>query len=224
MALLRAATVLLLLALASWAGWGLYEAGHVTRAGLIELAQAQGALAPLLLIGAMVLAVIVGPIPTVPISVASGMLFGPIAGFGYAMLGALFGAGLSFWLARLAGQPLIERLAGRHVVFCPQCSDRLLFWVVLGCRLFPFISFALVSYAAGLTAMSLRAFLLATALGMIPMTALYIAIGTSLVIDPYWAAAGGLVAIALVLVVPRLIERYNPFGLRDILRHDHSPH
>lgn len=219
---LRAAIVVLVLALASWFGWGLYEAGHLTRAGMIALAEDQGAGAPLILMAAMVLAVVVGPVPTVPISMASGLLFGPVAGFGYALLGALIGAATSFWLARLAGQPLIARLSGRHLVFCPQCSDRFLFWVVLGCRLVPFVSFALVSYAAGLTAMTTRAFLLATALGMVPMTALYIAVGASLAIDPYWAAAGGVAAILLALLVPRLVERYNPFGLGDALR-QHGP-
>ncbi len=220
---LRVASVLLILGFMAWAGWVLHDAGHLSRAGLIALAEDRGAFAPVILVGAMILAVIVGPIPTVPISIASGLLFGPVAGFAYAWAGAMIGAGASFWLARLAGRPLIERLAGSHVAFCPYCSDRLLFWIVFGCRLLPVISFALVSYGAGLTAMTTRAFLIATGLGMIPMTALYIAVGTSLAIDPVWAAVGGAIAVAFVLAAPWLVERFNPFGLRDLLRrHGHG--
>lgn len=220
---LRVASVLLILGFMAWAGWVLHDAGHLSRAGLIALAEDRGAFAPVILVGAMILAVIVGPIPTVPISIASGLLFGPVAGFVYAWAGAMIGAGASFWLARLAGRPLIERLAGSHVAFCPYCSDRLLFWIVFGCRLLPVISFALVSYGAGLTAMTTRAFLIATGLGMIPMTALYIAVGTSLAIDPVWAAVGGAIAVAFVLAAPWLVERFNPFGLRDLLRrHGHG--
>lgn len=215
---LRVAGVVVILGIMAGVGWLLYDAGHLSRAGLIALAEDQGALAPFILMGAMILAVIVGPIPTVPITIASGLLFGPLVGFAYAWGGAIIGAAASFWLARLAGRPLIERLAGGHVAFCPRCSDRLLFWIVFGCRLLPVISFALVSYGAGLTAMTLRAFLIATGLGMIPMTALFIAVGTSLAVEPVWAAVGGVIAVAAVVAAPWLVERFNPFGLRDLLR------
>lgn len=222
--LARLAGVLAVIGLAAWAGWSLYEAGHLTREGMAHLAAEHGAWAPLTLMGTMVLVVIVGPLPTIPITMASGLLFGPVAGFAYAWSGALVGAAASFWLARLAGRPVIERLAGGHLNFCPQCSDRLLFWIVLGCRLFPFISFALVSYGAGLTAMTTRAFLLATGLGMLPMTALYITVGATLVVEPLWAAIGGLAAVAFMLAVPWIIDRLNPFGLRDLMRdHGRSP-
>jgi len=57
----------------------------------------------------MIVAVIIGPIPKVPISVASGLVFGPFLGFLYSMFGALIGAAASFWIAREAGRPLVER-------------------------------------------------------------------------------------------------------------------
>ncbi|TVS17777.1 MAG: hypothetical protein EA417_05460 [Gammaproteobacteria bacterium] len=63
---------------------------------------------------------------------------------------------------------------------------------------------------AGLTAMSARAFLLATAIGMVPMTALFVVAGMTLTIDPYWAALGGVLLVVLLLGIPRLIERVRP--------------
>lgn len=216
-------TALIVVALLAWAGWALYDAGHLTRAGLIGLAQNNGGWAPLLLIAAMVLAVVVGPIPTIPISIASGVIFGVPTGFTLATIGALLGAWISFHIGRAVGQPVIQRLLGGHALFCPHCSTRLLFWVVLVTRLVPIISFAAVSYGAGLTAMRAGAFLLATAIGMTPMTLLYVGIGAAVEIDPVIAAIGGAIAVILMIVLPRFVERHDPFGLRRIMIHDELP-
>lgn len=216
---MRLATVLLLLTIFAWAGWQLYGGGYLSRGYLIELADHLGPAAPLLIVGALVLAVVIGPIPTLPITVASGVLFGSVAGFAWAMAGSLLGAAISFQLARLAGRPLTERILGGHIALCADCSDRLLFWVVAGCRLVPVVSFAAVSYGAGLTAMRMRAFLVATAIGMIPMTALYVAIGVAIEFDPLWAGLGGALAVALMLALPGLVERRNPFGMLRLFRH-----
>ena len=205
------------LALLAWSGWALHDAGYLSRAGLVAVADRSGAWAPLLVIGAMILAVVIGPIPTIPISIASGVVFGAGAGFAYATLGALLGAWISFRIARALGQPMMGRFLGGHAAFCTACSTRLLFWVVLAARLFPVVSFAAVSYGAGLTAMRALPFLLATAIGMTPMTVLYVAVGAAVRIDPLVAGVGGAVALAVLVALPRLVERYDPFGLRRVM-------
>jgi uncharacterized membrane protein YdjX (TVP38/TMEM64 family) len=219
----RFTAVLLIFILAGTLGWLLYVRGFLQHDVLAGWAEAAGFWAPLMIIGPMIVAVIIGPIPTVPISVAGGIAFGPVLGFLYAMLGALAGAAISFWIARQAGRPLVERILRGHVAFCRQCSDRMLFWVVLGARLIPVVSFALVSYASGLTAMSMRAFLLATGLGMIPMTLLYVVVGANLTVEPWLAVTGGLLAIAMIFVFPLLAERYNLFHLQDVIRTHEDP-
>lgn len=213
----RAGILIALAAAILWLGWEIHGAGHLSRARLVALADDAGALAPLLVGGAMVLAVIVGPIPTVPISIAAGALFGPVGGMACAMTGALAGAIGSFWIARLAGRPLAERLLGGHITFCARCSDRMLFWSVLLARLIPVVSFALVSYAAGLTAMTTRAFTLATTIGMLPMTFVYVALGTSVTAAPAWMLPASAAALLVLLALPWAVERYNPWRLRDRL-------
>jgi len=219
----RVGAVVLILILAGTLGWLLYARGFLEHEVLTGWVEGAGFWAPLLIIGPMIAAVVIGPIPTVPISVAGGIAFGPTLGFLYAMIGALAGAAISFWIARLAGRPLVERILRGHVAFCRQCSDRMLFWVVLGARLIPVVSFALVSYASGLTAMSMRAFLLATGLGMIPMTLLYVVVGAGLTVEPWLAVTGGLLAIAMMFWFPRLAERYNLFHLQDVIRTHQDP-
>lgn len=200
-----------------WLGWELHAAGLFTRERIVTLADAAGPMAPVLVAGAMVVAVVVGPIPTVPISIAAGVLFGPAGGMATAMAGALAGAIMSFRIARVAGRPVAERLLGGHVHFCERCGNRMLFWSVLGARLVPVVSFALVSYAAGLTAMTTRAFALATAIGMLPMTYVYVVLGASLTAERAWMAAAGAVALLVVLALPWLVDRYNPWGLGERL-------
>jgi uncharacterized membrane protein YdjX (TVP38/TMEM64 family) len=219
----RFAAVVLILILAGILGWLLYAQGILQHDVLTSWVEAAGFWAPLVIIIPMIVAVIIAPIPTVPISVAAGIAFGPVPGFFYAMLGGMIGAAASFWIARQAGRPLVERILRGHVAFCRQCSDRMLFWVVLGARLIPVVSFALVSYASGFTAMSMRAFLLATGLGMIPMTLLYVVVGANLIVGPWLAVTGGLLAIAMIFLFPRLAEHYNLFHLQDVIRTHEDP-
>jgi uncharacterized membrane protein YdjX (TVP38/TMEM64 family) len=56
-------------------------------------------------------------------------------------------------------------------------SSKYGFKVVLTARLLPFISFDFISYAAGLSTMKVRSFILATGIGMLPATIVYTVFG-----------------------------------------------
>ncbi|MDZ7829501.1 MAG: hypothetical protein U5K33_08465 [Halofilum sp. (in: g-proteobacteria)] len=88
------------------------------RGHLLALGERFGPLGPLIIAGALVLAVVVGPIPTIPVTIASGILYGPVAGFFWAMIGSLIGAAFAFAIARLAGRPFVERFTGGHIALC----------------------------------------------------------------------------------------------------------
>ena len=97
----------------------------------------------------MAAAVVVSPIPSVPLDIVAGSIFGPVLGTVYATLGGLIGAMLSFIIARALGRQLLERFLGGHINFCQACSNRLLAKIVLVSRLLPLVSFDVVSYGAG---------------------------------------------------------------------------
>ncbi|MDR4469955.1 MAG: hypothetical protein MRJ68_16935, partial [Nitrospira sp.] len=59
-----------------------------------------GPLAPLLLIGSMACAVVIPPIPNLPLDLAAGAVFGPFYGALYAIIGAEIGAIGCFLIAR----------------------------------------------------------------------------------------------------------------------------
>jgi uncharacterized membrane protein YdjX (TVP38/TMEM64 family) len=126
-----------------------------------------GSLAPLLYMAVMALAVVIPFIPSLPLNIAAGAFFGPFLGTLYSAVGATAGAAVALLLGRHLGREFIERFLSGHVNFCTLCSDRPLTKVIVISRLLPFVSFKVVSYGAGLTMISLKAFSLATFLGML---------------------------------------------------------
>jgi uncharacterized membrane protein YdjX (TVP38/TMEM64 family) len=164
----------------------------------------QGMFGPLLLMLMMILAVVVGPIPTLPISAAAGLVYGMFTGTAIAVTGALAGAIIAFYLARILGREAVRRKLGDNPVFSATGSQRFLFIAVTLTRLIPLFSFALISYAAGVTAISFWRYALATTLGMIPMTFVFAGLGHSFELSPVLTV----VAAAVILVVMSTLPLY----------------
>lgn len=183
-------------------------------------------LAPVVYMAIMAVAVVVSPIPSLPLNIAAGGFFGPLLGTLYSVAGALAGAVVSFFIARLLGRELIERFISGHINFCTACSDRLLTKVIFFSRLIPFISFDIVSYGAGLTKISLGRFSLATLFGMIPVTFAYNYFGSVWVFAPAkgMTIAGGLAMVVLFFLMPYWIEKRDLFSLRKIFPHLKESH
>jgi uncharacterized membrane protein YdjX (TVP38/TMEM64 family) len=186
-----------------------------------EFLEGAGIYAPVAYMLIMALAVVVSPIPSLPLDIAAGAFFGPVIGTLYSVLGALAGAVISFMLARFLGRELIERFLGGHINFCTRCSDRLLTKIVFLSRLIPVVSFDVVSYGAGLTKMSPGRFALATFLGMIPLTFLYNYSGSVLVFGKGLAVGLGMVMVVLFFLVPGWIEKRGL--MKGMLKHKDEP-
>ncbi len=177
-----------------------------------------GPLAPVLYVVVMAAAVI-SPLPTVPLDLLAGRLFGPLAGTLYSVIGATFGALVSFQLARWLGRDFVARFLKGHIHFCQRCSDRLLSKIVFLGRLLPIAPFDLVSYGAGLTKMSALKFAAASFVGMLPLTYVYNAAG-ALVFESRWIAwVGGGTMLVLFFLLPYWIERYDLFSMRKYFHH-----
>ncbi len=155
-------------------------------------------------------AVVVSPLPSVPLDIAAGLTFGLIGGTIYTLIGAELGAIIAFLLARRLGRPrLARRLPAPVMVQIDGLAARIGFRALLVLRLLPVFQFDWVSYAAGLTAISFRAFAIATFLGMIPPVIGIVAVGATLPSNP--ALSG---AIFAVLVLGVLIPLVAPWPLR----------
>ncbi|MDI9243684.1 TVP38/TMEM64 family protein [Marinobacter sp. CHS3-4] len=166
-----------------------------------------GMLGPVFLMLMMVLAVVVGPIPTLPISAASGLAFGVVTGTLIAAVGALAGALIAFYVARLLGREAVRNKLHTHPLLAKDGSQRVLFWTIFLTRLIPIFSFALISYAAGVTAISAWRFALASFLGMLPMTFVFAGLGHTFELNPALTVAAAGLILLVMTVLPFFLKR-----------------
>ncbi len=186
---------------------------------LTELLNRAGGWAPLVYMALMACAVVISPLPSLPLDIAAGAFFGVWLGTLYSLVGALVGASMAFGLARYLGRGLVEKLVSGHINFCRRCSNKLLTKVVFLSRLIPFISFDVVSYGAGLTNISFTSFALATLLGMLPLTMMYNYFGATLVLNSWVSMVLGGAMVLVFFALPHLIERHNFLGLAKHFKH-----
>ena len=177
-----------------------------------------GPFAPVVVIVLMALTVIISPLPSLPLDIAAGAFFGTVLGTTYAVIGGEIGAITSFFIARAVGRDVLTRFLHLNIAFCERCSDRHLAIFVFLSRLIPIFSFSLISYGAGLTNMSLRAFASVTLLGMIPPTFAYNYAGSRVGSGQWVFILLGLVMVALLLLIPKLALRYPNSRLVNLLR------
>jgi uncharacterized membrane protein YdjX (TVP38/TMEM64 family) len=192
--------------------WGLssidYER-YLSLTVLTEWLRDAGPLAPLLLIGSMACAVVIPPIPSLPLDLAAGAVFGPFYGALYAIIGAEIGAIGCFLLARALGRDALSKLLKVETVFCQMCTDHQLMGLTFFARLIPVFSFDVVSYGAGLTNISLKAFALATLVGMAPPTFAFTYLGSSVISAQWPLIAAGIVMVGFFLAMPKLLTTYR---------------
>ena len=195
----------------------------LSRASIRALITQAGVWAPLLVIVVMALAIVISPLPNVPIAAAVGMIYGPWVGTAIAVAGAIVGASVAFFIARVHGPRAIRALTGRDARFCDGCSTRTLVTLVFASRLIPVISFDAVSYGAGMSRMPFHHFFWASLVGMIPWTFFFTAVGATVLDNPVLATVLGVGLAAAVLLLPYAVKRWNPFGLRRIIMERGEP-
>jgi uncharacterized membrane protein YdjX (TVP38/TMEM64 family) len=135
------------------------------------------------------------------ITFANAALFGWIKGAILSWSSAMAGAALCFFLAKWLGREFVERMTSKLALdgiddFFKQYGQ----YTILIARLLPFISFDIVSYAAGLTSMGFWPFFWATGLGQLPATLIYSYAGEMLVGGAQKFVMGLLILFALSIL------------------------
>jgi len=137
-----------------------------------------GIWAPIVSFLLMVFQSVVAPLPAFLITFANAALFGWAYGAILSWSSAMVGAVVCFYIARYFGRGTVEKLTSRGALegvdkFFEDYGN----YAVLIARLLPFISFDIVSYAAGITGMGFWPFFIATGIGQLPATIVYSYIG-----------------------------------------------
>jgi len=119
--------------------------------------------------------------PQVMLIAAAVVAFGPWLGGAYSWVGTMVSASVGFWLGRLTGGRLLQRVRGEGLTRFVALIGRRGFLASLMIRLVPSAPFVVVNMAAGMTPMRFSAFLGGTAIGIVPKILLAAVAGHSVV-------------------------------------------
>jgi uncharacterized membrane protein YdjX (TVP38/TMEM64 family) len=194
--ILRGLPVLLSLALIGLLVRETHLAGMLDQAWVDREVRGRGLDGELLYIGIGALATAVG-FPRQVVSFMGGYAFGFLQGTLYGVLATLLGCVATFAYARLFGRSLLApRLSGR----IGRMDDFVRghpFTMTLLIRLLPVGSNVLTSLVAGLSGVAAAPFLLGSALGFVPQTAVFALVGSGAHVDPVWRIGLGITLFVL---------------------------
>ena len=159
---------------------------------------------PVLIVTLMTVAVVASPIPSAPIALAAGAASGHVWGTVQVVIGAELGALIAFGLARVLGHDVLRRVFGTLVDAGLLGSQAALTATVFASRLMPFVSFDMISYAAGLSRLHAWRFALAKLAGIIPASFLLAHFGGEAVSGDLGRASWAVLGLGLVTGLPLL--------------------
>lgn len=173
-----------------------------------------GIIAPLVYICFYIIATLFF-LPGLPVTVLSGVAFGPVLGVVYAWIGSVIAVSLAFLTARYVARDLVENWVSGNTQFkkIDEKVEQEGWRILMFTRLVPLFPFNLQNYAYGLTKIRFTTYALVSSIFMLPGTIAYVQIGGALVSGEgnlrktlvYLSLAG--VLILLVSLIPRLFNK-----------------
>jgi len=149
---------------------GLFD--NLTAEGLKEYIRSSGIFGPLVYM-AMFSVIPAGSI----IAIAGGMAFGVYYGTLYTIIGAVAGATVAFYIARLLGRGAVDRFLKGKLNSFEEGMEKRGFLLIFVLRLIPIIPFNVISFGAGLSKIRYIDYMLATMIGIIPGVIAYTNLG-----------------------------------------------
>ena len=196
-----------------------YDLYNINAEALAQRIREAGPVAPLLLFGLFVLQCVVSPIPSEPIMMAAGFVYGPKWGLALGWFGVVCGAAACFVIARVFGRPVADRLTSTKRIEVLEAYLRnrgrlAAVGTLLFIRIFAFSSFDVVSYGCGLLRFPFGWFVFATAVGVVPKVFAFTYLGANVGPRPAWLDVTIIVGMLGVLaIVPFLLRRWRqPLG------------
>lgn len=178
--------------------------------GLKEYILSFGIWAPVVSFLLMILQSVAAPLPAFVITFTNAALFGWVGGAILSWSSAMAGAILCFYISKFLGRDTVEKLTSKFALKnVDEFFDKYGKHTILIARLLPFMSFDLVSYAAGLTSMSFISFFIATGIGQLPATIVYSYVGGMLTDGAKLMMMGILTLFAISMLIYMTKKIYN---------------
>lgn len=159
-------------------GLAIYLLGGINPNQLQLWLKQAGIWAPIIYIVIYTIATIL-VMPSTALNLTGGAIFGPWLGTLWTSIGAIVAAIVAFIFARTSGREFVaRRLAGKWQAMDAEMQQGGLFYM-FAIRLLPIIPYGLVNFAAGLTSIRFRDYLLGTILGTVPGILPFVLLGSS---------------------------------------------
>lgn len=154
-----------------------------------------GAWAVIISIIVMIIQTIATPVPLFLVAGANGFIFGVAWGMVITLVGALLGATVAFYMARVIARDYFSRRLSKYMPQVDEMSNKSGAKVIFLARLVPILPSSIISYAAGLSKVSFSAFFVASVFGKLPEIVIYTILGHSL------ERAEGLITRVTVIII-----------------------
>lgn len=158
--------------------------------------ESTGAWGPVVYVALHVLLTLV-PVSKNLLAGVAGALFGLAGGIALSWVASMVSAVVTFAIARRLGRAAVASMTGPRVDRVEEIMRQQGLLAVIIARVTPVIPFTVVNYGAGITAVTARDFVLGTAVGILPGTVGYAALGASAGRDATTFVLAGIVAVAL---------------------------
>ena len=169
----------IVLAMSAAAVCTLWYYGYLTHESVMSLLRSHPFLAPIMFL-AIYAAFVICLVPTLPLNLGAGLLWGPLGGGVVTILGASVGAACAFLAARyLAADYLNVRFSGQISNWLRNEIHEKGWKGVAFVRINLVFPFGLASYFFGLTSIGFRQYILATALSIAPLSIAFALVGHS---------------------------------------------
>ncbi|WP_420474467.1 TVP38/TMEM64 family protein [Noviherbaspirillum sp. ST9] len=212
MALAALLAMLIFLAIA-WKWTPLREWLDIER--VVDAMQASGRRFGLLAAIAAFAAACIAVVPLTFLTLVTIVAFGPVDGLMCTLAGASIGGAASYWMGRMLGREVVERLAGERVnILSRRLAGRGLI-AVAAVRLVPVAPFAVVNLIAGASHINFRDFIIGNALGMTPGALAMVLFLDQIILALKTPGTGSMALLALTLA----LIGAGGWGLRRWMRH-----
>lgn len=115
--------------------------------------------------------------PASLLSILAGSIFGPVKATFLSMVSCFFAGTLAFYLSHVLGKSFVEKLLGEKALKLDNSIEQHGFKIMLLMRLSAIFPYDPLSYAAGLSKMKYRDFILGTMIGILPEMIAYSYVG-----------------------------------------------
>jgi uncharacterized membrane protein YdjX (TVP38/TMEM64 family) len=158
---------------------GAYWLGGIDRKILAYWLAQYGWWAPLLYVLVYVVATFL-LLPSTPINLVGGAVFGLFWGMVWTTIGAVGAAVICFWFSRTLGRDFIQQRFGRRWQHLDQEIAAGGLFYMIAVRLLPLLPYGLVNFGAGVSGVRFQDYLLGTAIGTVPGLLPFVMMGDGL--------------------------------------------